>query len=574
MKKRIFSLLLVLIMVLSLALVSCKGNDEEPPPAPVVIPTEKFPVIFDEQEEQPFTQHTTSTNLSSLNRSGSYGGTYLYIGDEIYDVESKFYSQDFVLYCSQTGESYGWSIYTDISGESVFADDIYVDYDINSSYVYFYGEYNTHLVLEREDGTYDHFLFDQNMNLLVSESKQEDLYISISYSYGNNGVLYNLTFGDKIFKVERDGLRKTVTLLVDTSKKDVNIYALREFTYNEVTGTYIKISNGEITVLSSEYDLIFTKKFDMIENGDIEISRLNNGNYLVVYVYVLADDATEYEVFMYGEKANVTSFIYNPTDDSLTEIPDLKYIGEIIPVSEVKGFTDSTVSNLIFDGFSIENGARVREKNVIGLNDNLEIVKFFDYDELGFYSTLKNGAKIYENQFTRYIVDVSGNKVADLPMNIRYNEKWFYDDKAIYDTSLNVIYNYADAGRKIHSINPNSILFTEEEKDEETLQVENYVLWTGKDTEKLIGNDVDYNDNNLNFFNFGYYTKEFVEDTSTYTYKFYNLSGDLIDTVQNVNYLSDYFSSYGDRFVLYLDSAASLATGCLEYHVFFANPNY
>lgn len=560
MKKRIFALLLVLVMVLSLSLISC-DDEEAPPPPPPVIPTVKLPVYFDAQESQA-SLSVSATDISNLSHDAYYENVSLYSGNYIEDSETGLASEDFTLISEKTGLSIGWTCYSNYTDETKPSGEQYTDYYINQNYMYPVSERFILVSLERIDGNYDHMVFDQCMKCLVSIENSEDAYINISYDYAGSLRLsdkdvFFLTVDQKVYRVLRDYVGYTTELFLDKEEKNISLYTLMSFSYDKYTGLYTKKSGSTITVLNSDFTLQFSKSFDEILDGNTRISPLNNGNYLVTYTVSLLEDATEYDVLAYGYKSNVTNYIYNPTEDSLKEI-ELSFNGSITPASRVEGFSDSEVTNLIYEPTIINDDKTLTdEQRILGLNDNLEIVKYFEEDQLGSYHTFSNGAKYYSNGYTRYLVDNAGEKVAEIPNDIRYNDKFFYDEFAIYDTSLNVLYEYRKAGREVRTVYSESFLFTADETNEETLETTNFVLWTGKDSEKIIGNDVDYNTGKLDFINdAGYYIREYDEEKDNYSYSFYNSNGALGTTVKDVEYIyTNGYADYGYYFELKLDSA-------------------
>ncbi len=572
MKKRIISLLLVLAMALSLAFVSCKDDPppEEPtPPAP--IPTETIKYLPSVKQTGTSTS-STATNSFVISDETQLLGSYYFPALYGYVKNYRTSITDSANY--EGAEHYTYALFSELSGqkyefivtqrgtfEGEYADKTVVDYYIdfkynnNHSSVYWAGVL---LTLEYADGTFTHYLFDAFLNEIDkienSDSRGASFYVSSDARYDEELNRYD-DFG-YIYLDGNEYYTKNFYYYDSQENKDYYVEKLpdedevpsfnsSDIEYDEEKNEYTYLSATTAARFDKDGKLIFSYTLpDCPLYATCRSVWLDNGNVFFAYVQTLHKDETEYDFHQVTPietiKLNYKAFIYSPADGKLTEIKDFKYFGELRTASnsEIKDLKLAEGTNFMIEPAIIcEDGSLQALKNtIVAFNDNLEVIKYYKYPAIDSeFTTLQNGAIVYSDDYTRYLVDAEGKKIADLPLSYteQINNKWFIDNGCIYNEKYELLYDFVAQGRELHEICDDAILLWGEVTIEDT-PTTCLIAWMGVNSEKVLFTEDDYYMGNADLID-DYVITQKTQENGHITLELLKLDGTSIKKWENVN---------------------------------------
>ena len=588
MKKRIFSLLLVLVMLLSLCLVSCEEEEAAPSAQPSPVPPPKaIPIeyISNSKPSIPSTNKTTvtTTKVNSVTIpdeaycSHTYtfnyfsGNVELYLMSLFENYDTQINEYNYMLVSTVTGQTYSFTVSDTFLSNGDAPAGAIVDYSIATHSVSLAWAGIT-LSVAYEDGSFTHILFDAYLNKIAS-AKSDSFSPNISSSYGI--TYYEEIDGDDYFAtVDFEGykfeishfsnyapeLPYEVDVVKTPSDADVEddededeepMFNFDAVTKDEVNGGYYTISENTYIRFNEKGEIISSQYLGSFPADcfNSEIAFLKNGNIFVQYVAVLDQNATSYDAWISLDeslqiKLDITSYIFNVADGSIKYIDNFAYIlsGELefADSERIKELEITEGKNFAFEPMIINAYGTVEplRDTIVVFDDDMNVIKHIklvDGDKE--YTVLKNGAIVCYDEFSSYLVDANGNKVAGVPHGTIFNcnLKWFVSETDIRDTTYNVIYDFASAGREIFEVYDETILFVEDYTDGEGTTYERLVLWKGVGSEIVLGKLTDYNNNRIWIEDFGFvsFTEDDAEGLCDAT--IYSLNGEIIKSVQRID---------------------------------------
>ncbi len=527
MKKRIISLLLALAMVMSVALVlvSCKDDPPDEPSPPVTIPTETIKYLPSVKQTGTSTSSTT-TNSFVIDDEAQLLTNYYFSALDGYVRNYRTSITDSASY--EGAEHYSYALFSELSGqkyefivtqrgtyEGEYADktvvDYYIDYDYNSSYsAAFWG--GILLTLEYADGTFTHYLFDSFLNEIDkienSDSRNVSFYVSSTSRYNdelnrNEDVGYIYLDGNEYYTKNfyyYDSAYDNKDYYVEKLSEDEDegpSFNLSDIEYDKEKEEYTYLSDDKAARFDKDGKLIFSYTLPSRPlSAECNSAWLDNGNVFFSYTHTLHKNETEYDFYRVTPvetiKRNYKAFIYSPADGKLTEIKDFKYLGQLKTASssEIKDLKLAEGTSFMIEPTIIcEDGSIQRlEKTIVAFDDNLEAIKYYKYPAVtGNFETLQNGAIVYHDLYTSYIVDAEGNKIANLPLSDteQINNKWFIDNGCVYNEKYELLYNFASQGRELYTVCDNVILLWDEVTIEDT-PTTCLIAWMGVNSERVL----------------------------------------------------------------------------------------
>ena len=628
MKKRIISLLLALVMVLSLCLISCKKEEEEPSeptqPAKKVVPVEILTQkpTKDGEEIKIVTKTDVSTvtipddayYLSSYSWSSFVGTVRCYRFATSYNQDANIYVTDYLFYSNVSGLSKKISIIEPETSNVTLADKDVVDYYVQKVSV---GSAWSGLIisLEHHDSTYTHILYDAYMNEICKVANSENASVDYSTNYSYFFPDDNYSSFDYIATIEFEGRTfeakhfssnnthlpytiKETTVTTDgegdgnEENPDKPVFNPSSVVKDEENGGYYFIRNFSVARFTDDGDIVYAYAFDNIPSDifDYTLCFLDNQNVLLQYTRIVSDDSENYDFWYefdceHSIRLALTTLIYKPADGTLVELQDFNYVldDDVLTASsdEIKAVGITEGKNYLYEPMIINDYGAVEylDDTFVSFDDDMNALKHYEYPAISpDYMYYDNGAIVYFDGFTSYFVDEYGNKVADIPYGgySNYNDLWFIDKKCVYSNTGALIYDFSAANRRIHTVYDKSILFMEDFVDSEGYNETKYVLWSGINSEKEIGTARQYNEGKLMFLgDVGYIVFEDVSGSSLQRACVYSFSGTLLTTVNSLYSFSCYERSIRGltTYELYFETAVYTETSDGEGNI-IAGTNY
>lgn len=552
MKKRILSIALALVMLLSLALISCNKDDGDSTPPPAELQTyslkDKMVYTGEEQTAKPTTQVVGPlsyrddaylfTSFSSQN--AKVYRSDVYETEIIESVEQDVYKGELyevLFFKSGTKLEYFLPDTTNLTEEQMKT--TYTDVNFYSRYIS--GVYTIEVVLSKNYGdAYDHILISDRGVALA----QENDYGYSSSINSNSSRIRVATFCGKLYRVEvENSVIKSFTKIMEVSDVYNAMYFVSNCTY--IPGAYIYQTGSIYRVFDESFNEAGYFEFERTPGSDVEFTRLDDGRLYIVEVVELPDSATEYDILIEGEKAFVSAYTYDFNSKTLTELGTPEYVSynEVVTPSALKemgySLSDPTVALVMSEVIEVKTSTYYGESKLLALDKDMKPLYFIELPSLGNYEfrVHPTGAIIFENAYESYISDTMGNKIANLPADANYNNNWFITAEGIFDNKMTLVYDYAAANRTIYRLFGDSIIFREVKEIEGGSTETHYILWNGTGDGTLIAKDSEIYD--FTFRDTFFYTEIYNEETFYYTVTFYASNGTLLASIDNVD---DFYS--------------------------------
>ncbi|MBO5374992.1 MAG: hypothetical protein J6A54_06065 [Clostridia bacterium] len=508
MKKRIFSLLLVILMLVSLALVSCE--DEEEPAGPVgttmttpqgvVIPTEKFWGKFG-HVETPATTVTVGEKVTLPVGASLYGGGNEYYNvyrDYVYNDENDLTATDYYLLFKENGKTVKFTVpeYPALTGdESQETLDARISSFIFNSYDSRGIELVTVATYFGYAGEYDltAYYLDGTTAFTLDDYGSSDLSIS-DYWYGEGNSDF-AEIGHFIFRVDssynfygEDEVKLTQIVDLETSNAPMSYF--EDMSYDKNANEYYISNETGIVIFDGNLVLKNIIKYETVLGSTVKVQTLSNGNKYITETYSVPSTVEDYTYSKETTKYVVKAGIYSVADGyKAVDAPE--FIGDIESVSdfpEEMAVLDASIKNILSGSMIAADKTLVSMKDMVVLDDDAKPVKILERDLLNqYYYTFKTpfGAIITYSDFEQNVVDANGAKIASLPYYHEINNKWIVTETNVYDASMNSIYEIP-ANRELELVMPDSIIFIEKGVDDAKNSVEKTILWTGVGQEKVL----------------------------------------------------------------------------------------
>ena len=544
MKKRILSIALALVMLLSFALVSCKKEETPPPaPQPKLVDTYKF---FDKISYSPEQKQQSSTQLigsyapaENSYEHTSYGDITVYRSSvyETVEVEGvpteKFVGTLYEIVFFSTGTKKEILIpSTDgLTDEQLKTTITGVDFNFRNAFDYYFLSVTARKGYGNE---YDHTLYSE-AGFALAEIKGDDS-SSVNFDYFSDNI-HTILYGETVYRADCDDENISLTKVVDGSYDAMRFVSMCEYE----NGMYIYMDYDTYQVFDESFKQIAYFDFEQVEDGEVEILRLESGNLYIQESIMAPNDATEYDFYFAPVEAKIiiNTYIYDVTSGELKASDKPEYFGEIMTVEQIQAENDElvmTISDPAVKAFMlspvwIHNQVYYVGK-VLALDADMKPLYFLEMPFSGeFYvDSYDAGTLVAETPIEAYYIDGNGNKLAPFDENSESNEKWIITNKSIYDNKLTLVYDYASANREIYEVLADSILFREE-TEVEGVTTEKYILWTGVGAESVIATDDEIDA--YEFF-YDYFYKEVWDDSGIGTLSIYGSNGTSLATISGV----------------------------------------
>lgn len=544
MKKRILSIALALVMLLSFALVSCKKEETPPPaPQPKLVDTYKF---FDKISYSPEQKTQSPTQLigsyapaENSYEHTSYGDITVYRSSvyETVEVEGvpteKFVGTLYEIIFFSTGTKQEILVpSTDgLTDEQLKTTITGVDFNFRNAFGYYFLSVTARKGYGNE---YDHTLYSE-AGFALAEIKGDDS-SSVNFNYSSNNIR-TILYGDTVYRADCDEESISLTKVIDGSYDAMRFISNCEYE----NGMYIYMSYDVYQVFDESFKQIAYFDFEQVESGEVEISRLENGNLYIQEIIPVLNDAAEYDFYFAPAdiKVIVNAYLYDVTSGELKATDKPEYFGQIMTIEQIQKETedlvitinDPAVKAFMSNAIWIHNQVCYTSK-VLALDADMKPLYFLEMPFSGdFYLDAHNaGTLVAQTPIELYYADGNANKLAPFSYNDDSNEKWIITNKGVYDNKLTLVYDYASANREIYEVLADSILFREE-TEVEGVTTEKYILWTGVGAESVIATDDEIDA--YEFF-YDYFYKEVWDDSGIGTLSMYGSNGTSLATISGV----------------------------------------
>lgn len=450
MKKRIVWLL-VLTMVLTVGLVSCKKSCE----IHVDANYDKVCDVCEEAVEAP----------PYLGFEGIYNGNYApeQTDDEPYSKAEYVSALNDMTMTAHRGELVAFENSSAVSGETKYA-------VLNTS------TGDVVLTLEKEDGVFDEEegIFrepdDTEGELLTAGS--ESFIRVITRHFGEHEDTYTVavytSMGREIVKLENMAVLRSVGVRqfrLNLYEIDGKVYEITdgEATYRFDRGLssvpaidcstpthHYCFTNTEVMVYDPGYQLV--AYYAAPGSANLQAHLLADGNVLIQYVDDLPDDAEEYDVYTDGVKCNLYTLLYNVADGTTTEF-DLNCVVQSVKNIHTEGFENTFASS------SVQNVAYVYDIDHQRFNRNSMKVLSLDNDlsvqgSLALEIPAQNGTvtPIASNRFVaadkagkKYLLNEKGETIGEVTAATFVSDLGlFYSGGRFYDLDLKVVFDESE----------------------------------------------------------------------------------------------------------------------------------
>lgn len=494
MKKRILSLTLALLMLLTLAFVGCNKEEEKAPTPPA---TEK---LLDNVVLAPNKEQTPTFSKLSFKAEDFVG----YCDNGLIATAVTTKDADGVTPLSTTVSF--TSIYTgtkvDIAtiNHTVLPDaPTYKDTVTEVSDPESIGDFIYVVTVYGDDDKFDIAYYNKN-----AEKVAEKLGITNALALEER-IMFDKDFLDNFGYYGLISLYGNIYLIdEDTQKLELvlenGIYSSIDFDelwYIEELG-YFVYSDSEDETIFLDKKLNFVKQIKFNSNANAYTSWMVYFEKDVLYtqIIVLPEDATEYDIIYLGYKANVQYTMYNFDANTYTEFAGY---GNIIPTESYElpkqeykqGYYGKDLGGTMVSYYEIQDNKTLVAKNDFAVvKEDGTIVKFItaiNDQHTNFYVT-QNGMAYYYTSYGNYYFDpTTGTTLGVVKSYSDYNNLWcIVDDKEVYDASNTLIYTIPD-NYEVDAVLSNSLLLSTEVEDATTHEVTKHTyLWKGVDQMTLI----------------------------------------------------------------------------------------
>lgn len=282
---------------------------------------------------------------------------------------------------------------------------------------------------------------------------------------GSIDTVYDLVRFDKtIFRVAEDG---TTTVL-----KEKNPFTLDLPNVHFYNGThYIYTTGNGFVVYDNSLEPVtnWKYKYAISDNVVYNFAILNDGSVLFQATEALPADAKEYDLYAEGEKYSVTTLLIDPETGKEKSIDTTfmfravyaldqflfgnetfrEYVGisdDYDNLASITYIEDKKLTNPVLT--VLDNNAKV----VCELFTDLPLIAEEELPEpfaknIYYYETV-NGTYIFINEKSEKIIEISTN-----PSDLERNENYIIIDKAIYDYSFRLVYDFGADNYELYSGN-------------------------------------------------------------------------------------------------------------------------
>ena len=314
-----------------------------------------------------------------------------------------------------------------------------------------------------------------------------------------------------------------------------NAVALPDF--NEygllLNGNYYYVNNVENIFYVYNDSFVLTNYYELPSYADLVFyGVLNDGNILIQYKYVVAENDTDYTYYDGGDKFKVITQIYDVKKNEAKEIETVCIFDNLIARdsepygSDIKYSYGNSVENYV-ELYYITNQRIDDNYKVVSLKNDGTVDKilnnlFIAQDEDNpeplasgkFVVSIKDGSK--------YLVSEKGNIIADIT-GAYYNNKYIVLDGKIYDHDFKEIETYDDKIWDVKGAMNNSIVFELKDNEDPDYGKKFKLFADGAFKDVTLGEGetlaTTWTDDTSRY----YVVKKVADETTTYTY--YNESG-------------------------------------------------
>jgi len=362
---------------------------------------------------------------------------------------------------------------------------------------------------------------------------------STSSSQGNPSVFADMIlYGTTLYKEDENGnLTEVKTISENVSLTAPDDYSEGYFYYTTKYG--IDIYDRDFNFTTS-WELPHSLAY--LPNDEIFQGVLNNGNVLIQYAVQLDDDATKYDYTGVGDeivKYDLCTLILNAQTGKTTTV-ETNYVFDWLASEYKLSEVDDANNRRYADGF--ENIASVRpieNKRIntssaacsyVLVNNNGKVttsLKLADYQTSGIPSKLADDTYWSSTEYGTAIVDGKGKTLLSINnRDLTIVGEYIVSERAIYNFSMETVYDLKQNNAKIVSTFDGAILVVEEIKDT------TYEILRFRDGEISTVCTIDLSDktaedsNNATYdANAGYYA---VYRAATDEYTYYNAKGETL----------------------------------------------
>ena len=303
-----------------------------------------------------------------------------------------------------------------------------------------------------------------------------------SYDIYTRGDL--IAFGKSIYRVNEEGV---ITLAFERKAFEGRLPEVSYFT--EENYVYVNWQDGEIFFYDTEMNLCgYWKAPSHINLDHFTAGALANGKVLVQYIIILPEDAKDYDVFEEGQKKDLVTLVID-TDGDADEY-DSDYIfaeitGNVSTSSswseEIFEYFDDSIENLamgfeIVDGF-VDWDVYTQETYVISGNGKVKGAIEIHPQQIymdsympaapladGVYGVMTSAMQILlVNGSGDLIADITGLLSSSGGTSAPMNECYLISNTAIYDFSMNKLFDLEEKEMTVNTIYDRSIIL--EDKD-------------------------------------------------------------------------------------------------------------
>lgn len=424
-----------------------------------------------------------------------------------YNYDSSKSSGDLLFLLDKDGENY--KVYNAKTASVVLSGS---DDDNEVSVFSVYGINFIKVVSEFSDEKDTTTIYNANGTSVASATDYSALDVAVS--------LDMFEFDDVIYRVDEDG---NVEEVCESVFFDIGSYDCK------TTDHYFVIDDNEITAYDLDLNNVFYWEYNNDNCEEMEIFVLSDKYVLAQGLIELAQDESDYDVFMDGEKYDLVSIILNVKSGKEKEV-DLNYF-----VNNIAAFADQ-VTTYAYEALQLPDGADVfanvtyiENKSVIDDEvyvtlkpKNAKIEKTVAAEYEYFYRVAEDIWFLYYKNGESVLADDKGDVIAKFENYDKMTASYIVANGKIFDLTLTELYDLDSNNMTVHATLAHNIILADDEGDK--------YLFSGTANLKLIEDFETY------------YSQYYVtEDEGDYT--FYNENGDIITSRTLASYIEIYSNS-------------------------------
>lgn len=340
----------------------------------------------------------------------------------------------------------------EINGEKITTLDVSLDYPIIRVMKTSYGEDSNVPVYD-----YSYYFAKPNSEVIATTNKRT--YDRVNCGYG----LYAFTLGDEVVWVDKDmEIVRTLPAIAASG------YDMEEYDFmGEYRGYVYAWNSDELQIFNRSG--VCSATYKIAHDGTLNIHILNDGNVLIQDIELLNDAYGLCDFTINGDRCNVTSYIMNFIDGSLTEI-DLEFIvGDLCSAyshqaceaySSLQGSETCTFAFDLVNGhqnqaliYRFFGGQIAHTAEYVCLDNSLKVEYTVKNSTPGimwdtaysindrYYSAVVQAGGIHQPS----IFDLDGNLIAAY-RDAEAAGNFMVTNNAIYDQNMQLIYDFASDG--------------------------------------------------------------------------------------------------------------------------------